>query len=89
MDFLDNVYEKVEGVLPMEGAFAVPIRAAIGAGLGYLLIAAIRPSFAYNIDGSPRPWAVLPELYSAQGVPTHLPFLVGPLAGATLLAGFV
>lgn len=89
MDFVNNLYEKVENVLPMEGPLAVPMRAAIGAALGYLLIAAIRPQFAYNPDGSTRPWAVIPELYNGRGAPTHMPFLVGPLAGATLLAGFV
>ena len=89
MEFLDKLYDKVETVLPMEGPLAVPMRAAIGAGLGYLLIAAIRPQFAYNPDGTPRPWAVLPELYTARGTPTHMPFLIGPLAGATLLAGFI
>lgn len=86
---VDSIYDKVESVLPMEGAMAPLYRAAIGAGLGYLVIAAIRPSFSYNTDGSPRPWAVLPELYEGKGQPTHLPFLVGPFAGVLLFAGFV
>jgi hypothetical protein len=90
MDLLDGIMDKVEGVLPMEGPLAVPLRAAIGGGLGWLLIAALRPNFAYDAQtNQPRPWAVLPELYQGQGTPTHLPFLVGPLAGAVLLAGFV
>lgn len=89
MEFLDNLYDKVEGVLPMEGALAPVFRAAIGAGLGWLLIEAIRPSFAYNPDGSKRPWNVLPEMYESRGTPTAAPWVVGPLAGAVLLAGFV
>lgn len=88
-EFIEGFYDKVESILPMEGAMSVPLRAGIGAGLGYLLIMAFRPSASFNPDGTPRPWAVLPELYAGRGTPTHLPFLVGPLAGAVLLAGFV
>ena len=88
-ELIDSLYDKVESVLPMQGPLAPLYRAAIGAGLGYLVIAAIRPSFSYNNDGSPRPWAVVPELYDGKGAPTHLPFLVGPLAGVLLFAGFV
>lgn len=89
MDLIDSFYDKVESVLPMQGPLAPLLRAAIGAGLGYLVIAAVRPSFAYNSNGTPRPWAVLPELYEGTGQPTHLPFIVGPLAGVLLFAGFV
>ena len=87
---LDKFYDAAESVLPMEGTMAPLWRAAIGGVLGYLVIAAIRPSFAYNdVDGSPRPWAVMPEMFPGRGAPTHLPFIVGPLLGVLLFAGFI
>jgi len=89
MEIIDSIYDKVENILPMEGPMAIPARAAIGAGLGFLVISAIRPDFAYDQSGNARPWAVLPELYQGAGQPTFLPFFVGPLLGAILLAGFV
>ena len=89
MDYVDALYDKIEDILPMEGPMSIPARAVIGAGLGYLVIAAIRPDFAYDQSGNVRPWAVCPDLYQGAGSPTHLPFFVGPLLGSILLAGFV
>lgn len=89
MELINKAYDGIESVLPMEGPFAIPARAVIGAGLGYLVIAAVRPSFAYTPEGTARTWAVMPELYKGGGEPTFLPFFVGPLVGAVLLAGFI
>lgn len=90
MEVLGSIYDGAESVLPMEGPFAIPARAVIGAGLGYLVIAAIRPSFAYDqATGQARPWAVAPSMWKGAGQPTFTPFFVGPLIGSVLLAGFV
>lgn len=89
MDVIDRVVGGLESVLPMEGPLAIPARAAIGAALGWLVMQAIRPDFAYTPDGTARKWAVMPDLYSGVDPETHLPFFVGPVAGAILLAGFI
>jgi hypothetical protein len=90
MNVIDKIYDTLEGFLPMEGSMAPLYRAAIGAGVGWVVMEAVRPQFAYNsVDGSKRPWVVLPELYEGRGAPTYLPFFVGPLAGMIALAGFV
>ncbi len=89
MDYLVAVTDKLESLLPMEGPLAVPARFVIGAGIGWLLIEAVRPSFAYNANGTKRPFAPMPELYQATGVPTFLPWLIGPALGGFALSTFV
>lgn len=90
MDAVDSFWEKIESYLPMEGPMAIPARFAIGAGLGWLVIAAVRPAFAYDTtNGQPRPWAPLPTLYRGSGDPTFTPWFVGPLIGGVLLSVFI
>jgi len=90
MEVIDGLYEKAENVLPMEGPLAIPARAAIGAALGWLVIAAWRPSFAYDdANGKPRPWATFPQLYEGSGQATCAPWFIGPLTGAVLLSVFL
>lgn len=89
MDYILGAVDKVESFLPMEGPLAIPARFAIGAGIGWLVMEAIRPSFAYNGDGTKRPFAPIPELYSARGPHTFLPWLIGPAAGGFLLSTFI
>lgn len=89
MEVLSRITAAAENVLPMEGPLAIPLRAAIGAGIGWLVIKAIRPEFAYTGDGRARRWAVMPDLYEGSEPVTHLPFFVGPLAGAIVTAGFI
>lgn len=73
----------------MSGPLAIPARFAVGAGLGWLVMAALRPSFAYNPDGTKRPFALLPDLYEGKGAPTPLPWLAGPALGGFVLSTFV
>ena len=80
---------KLESVLPMEGPMAVPARAAIGAGVGYVLMEAIRPGFAYTEDGKKRPDTYFPQLYSSGGKPTALPWYSGPILGAVAFSTFI
>jgi hypothetical protein len=90
MDFLLAPIDFAESILPMEGPLAVPARAAIGAALGWLVIAAIRPEFAYDpVSQEPRPWSSMPELWDGKGAPTSTPWILGPVVGAILLAGFI
>jgi hypothetical protein len=89
MEYWFKIVDSVENVLPLEGPLAVPTRAAIGAGIGYLVYEAFRPSWAYNPDGSRRPDAMMPALYSANGPPTATPFWTGPLLGALALTLFI
>lgn len=81
--------EKLESVLPMEGAMAVPARAAIGAGVGYIVMEALRPSFAYTEDGQRRPDAYFPDAYSGSGAPTGTPWWTGPMIGAVAFATLI
>jgi hypothetical protein len=89
MDYWMSGVHKLESVLPMEGPMAVPIRAAIGSGLGYLVMEAVRPGFAYTPDGQRRPDAVFPGLYQGSGPPTYAPFWTGPLVGALVLTTMI
>ena len=85
MEYWFKGVDKLENILPVEGALAVPARFAIGAGIGYLLYEAFTPSWAYNEDRSRRPDAMLPGLYAANGPPTATPFWTGPLLGGLAL----
>lgn len=82
MDLWGGAIEKLENVLPMDGPLAVPARAAIGAGVGYVVMSAIRPGFAYTEDGKPREDAVFPELFPGEQPSTFTPWWTGPLVGA-------
>lgn len=89
MDYIVRAVDKLESFLPMEGPLAIPARFVIGAGLGWLVISAIQPDFAYTSDGAKRPWVAMPDLYVGRGPPTWLPWFVGPLMGGFALTTFV
>ena len=83
MDAVFGAWDAVENALPFQdGPMAVPTRAAIGAGVGYLLMKAIRPGFAYNEDLTERPDAYFSALGGDKGPPTWTPVWTGPLLGA-------
>lgn len=82
MDLWYAATDKLEKVLPMEGPMAVPARAAIGAGAGYLVMSAIRPEFAYTPEGQAREDAVFPDLFPGAQPATYTPWWTGPLLGA-------
>lgn len=89
MDIWGGAVEKLESVLPMEGALAVPARAAIGAGVGYLVISAVRPGFAYTPEGQPRQDAVFPQIFPGEQPATYTPWWTGPLMGAVAFTTFI
>lgn len=89
MDYIVQGIDKLESLLPMDGALAVPARFVIGAGIGWLIMSAARPGFSYTSDGSKRPWIVMPDLYESRGAPTWLPWFVGPALGGLVLTTFV
>lgn len=80
---------KLEQVLPMEGSLAVPARFAIGAGVGYLVMSAIRPEFAYTPEGQPREDAVFPGLFPGAQPATFTPWWTGPLVGGLALVTLI
>lgn len=88
-DYIVGAYDKIESILPMEGPLAIPARAGIGAGVGWILGSAAAPSWSYNKDGSKRPFAVFPGLYQGQGAPTYLPWLFWPALGAFVFSTFI
>lgn len=89
MDYIVQFTDKLESLLPMSGPLAIPARFVVGAGLGWLVLSAIQPSFAYTPDGGKRPWVAMPDLYEGRGAPTWLPWFVGPLLGGFVLTTFV
>ena len=89
MDLWAGAVSKLESALPMEGPMAVPARAAIGAGVGYLVMSAIRPEFAYTAQGQARQDAVFPDLFPGAQPPTYLPWWTGPLAGAIVFTTMI
>lgn len=56
------MWAKAEGVMDslgmMSGPLAMPKRAVFGAIVGYGIMEAVRPSFAYYDNGEPRPFAL-------------------------------
>ena len=82
MELWAGAVNKLEQVLPMEGPMAVPARAAIGAGVGYLVMQAVRPEFAYSPSGEARQDAVLPDLFPGVQPATYTPWWTGPVLGA-------
>lgn len=82
MDLWAGTVSKLESVLPMEGPMAVPARAAIGAGVGYVVMSAVRPEFAYTSTGEARQDAVFPDLFPGAQPATYTPWWTGPLVGA-------
>lgn len=66
----------------MRGSYAPVGRAAVGGGLGALIMFAVRPSFAFNADGSPKPWG------SGKGG-TSIPWFTLPIALAIFSGIFV
>lgn len=89
MELWTKTVDTLEQVLPMEGAMAVPARAAIGAGIGMLVMSAIRPGFAYTESGQARQDAVFPELFPGANPPTYTPWWTGPLIGAVALTTLI
>jgi len=67
----------------MRGPFAPALRAGVGFGVVWLVMAAIRPSFAYDESGQARPWK-----FGSQASPdgddnsTLVPWWMLPLGGA-------
>lgn len=53
---LEPLESAFDAVGAMQGPLAPAKRAAIGAGLGYGVLAVFKPSFACNPDGSYRPF---------------------------------
>lgn len=53
-DSMTDSFEKAFSALP--GGNRAVIRGAYGFGIGYLFMEAFKPTFAYNPDGSKRPW---------------------------------
>lgn len=84
-DLLVPVWDRLEAAVP-ENVF---LRAAMGAALGWMLIAAVRPSFAYAPNGEARQDAIFPELFPGAAPPTTTPWWVGPVAGATTFVLFI
>lgn len=76
-DFLVQTWDRLEAIFP-ENVFA---RAAIGGLLGYLVIEALRPEFAYNPNGQRRQDGIFPELFPGAAPPTATPWWIGPVAG--------
>jgi len=84
MDVVDKAWDKLENVFPS----SMPLRAAMGAGIGYVVMEAVRPEFAYHNERK-RPDAYFPDLYVGEGPPTFTPWWTGPLLGAVLTTLFI
>lgn len=81
-----GVLGKVESGLAGIGMGQPIVRAGVGFGLGWMGMSAIRPSFAYDSHGNPKPWQMLdPENPDAAVVPWWMP----PLGAAALLGLFI
>jgi len=87
--FLVNIWETAESILPMEGPLAGPFRFLIGAAAGGLIIFAWRPQVAFTENGSRRPWIMMPDLFVGYGEPTPFPWFFGPLLGGFILSTFI
>lgn len=66
----------------MRGEYAPVGRAVVGGVIGAGIMFAIRPSFAFNSDGSPKPWG------SGSGK-TQLPWWILPFGLAVFSGVFV
>lgn len=73
----------------MRGNTAAIKRGVFGAAVGYVAMQAVRPSFAYYADGTPRPWSISQTAADLDADPsadgqhgTALPWWTGPAAGA-------
>lgn len=51
---IENAFD---GLGLMRGPMASAKRAIVGAGVGYVVVQAVRPSLMYYDDGTPRPWS--------------------------------
>ncbi len=51
---LTDSFEQTFSALP--GGNRAVVRGAYGFAIGYLIMEAMKPTFAYNPDGSKRPW---------------------------------
>lgn len=80
---------KLEEILPMEGPMAIPARAAIGAGVGYLIMQAVRPGFAYTPEGQPRQDVNFPDVFPGAQPPTATPWWTGPALGALVFTSLI
>lgn len=78
--------ERLESSLAGLGMGQPIVRAGVGFGLGWMGMAAWRPSFAYDVHGNPKPWQMLdPENPDAAVVPWWMP----PLGAAAVLGLFI
>lgn len=85
MDLWFSIVDRAEQVIPEN----IILRTAMGAAVGWLVIAAIRPEWAYNQRGEARADAIFPELFPGSNPPTMTPWWVGPLVGAFAFATLV
>jgi len=88
---VENVFDSMGA---MRGNVAYVKRAAIGAGLGYVAMETIRPSFAYYDDGTARPWAFstmgsTADAATGQLHSTYVPWWSGPVVGAIVCTNFI
>lgn len=65
IDPIENIFDSVGLMGPSEAA---PLyRAAVGAGLGYGIAFGLKPSFAFNDDGSAKPFAATASVADQAG----------------------
>lgn len=92
------IYRPIEGVFDslgmMSGTLAPVKRAALGAGVGFVLVKAVQPSSMYYEDGTPRPWAFsqVGANYDGSGTGQHsalVPWWAVPAAGAAIGGLFI
>jgi len=81
--FYPAIERAFDGLGMMQGSLAPIKRAAFGAGLGYIIGEAIRPSWSHTSSGAHRPWLYLSG-DNASG--TLLPWWTLPVAGAFVCA---
>lgn len=85
MDTLWDLTDKLENHVPKNTL----VRAGMGAAGGWLVTAALRPGWAYDANGQPYVWAVMPDLYEGSKPATLTPWFLGPLGGAVLASLFI
>lgn len=80
--FLDGVERGLAGI----GLGQPVVRLGVGFGLGWMAMAALRPSFAYDSAGNARPWQMLDQENPDAAV---VPWWMPALGGAALLGLFI
>lgn len=71
------------------GPYAPAMRMGFGAAVGYVLVEAVKPDFAYTPDGQARPWSLTQDGVDNPEVATPVPWWSVPAATGIICGMFV